>query len=109
MEQVDGVTVVSFKDRRLLDAAAIEVVAQQLYSLVDDHGCQKVVLDFSVLEYMSSAAIGKLVNFHKKLLSVQGALRMCNLKPEMEKIIKVLGLRKMFQIDKNRDKSLKKI
>ena len=107
--EVDGVTVASFKDRRLLDEATIEMVAQQLYSLVDDHGCQRVVLDFSEVDFMSSSALGKLLKFHKKILGVDGALRLCNMKPELQKIFKVLALHKVFKIDKNRDKSLKKI
>ncbi len=109
IEQADGVTVATFKDRRLLDEATIDLVGNQLYSLVDDHGFHKVVLDFNDVEYMSSSALGKLIKFHKKVLSVDGSLRLCNLKPELQKIFKVLALHKVFKIDKNRDKSIKKI
>ena len=109
IEQADGVTVAIFKDRRLLDEATIDLVGNQLYSLVDDHGYHKVVLDFNDVEYMSSSALGKLIKFHKKILAVDGSLRLCNLKPELQKIFKVLALHKIFKIDKNRDKSIKKI
>ena len=61
IEQADGVTVATFKDRRLLDEATIDLVGNQLYSLVDDHGFDKVVLDFNDVEYMSSSALGKLI------------------------------------------------
>jgi anti-sigma B factor antagonist len=109
IEEVDGATIATFKDHRLLDEATIEVVGDQLFSLVDDHGYQKVVLDFSDVEYMSSSALGKLIKFHKKILAVDGSLRLCNLKPELQKIFKVLGLQRFFKIDKDRNKALKKI
>jgi anti-sigma B factor antagonist len=109
IEEADGATIATFKDRRLLDEATIEVIGDQLFSLVDDHGYQKVVLDFADVEYMSSSALGKLIKFHKKILAVDGSLRLCNLKPELQKIFKVLALHKVFKIDKNRDKALKKI
>ena len=65
-QAADGVTVATFKDRRLLDEATIDLIGNQLYSLVDDHGYHKVVLDFNDVEYMSSSALGKLIKFHKK-------------------------------------------
>jgi len=109
IQQADGVTVARFKDRRLLDEATIDLVGNELYALVDDMGCEQVILDFSEVEYMSSSALGKLIKFHKKIQSVAGSLRLCNLKPELQKIFKVLALHKVFKIDKSLDKSLKKI
>jgi len=109
IEQANDVTVATFKDRRLLDEATIDLVGNQLYSLVDEHGYHKVILDFNDVEYMSSSALGKLIKFHKMILAVDGSLRLCNLKPELQKIFKVLALHKVFKIDKNRDKSIKKI
>ena len=109
IQQADGVTVARFKDRRLLDEATIDLVGNELYAIVDEMGCEQVILDFAEVEYMSSSALGKLIKFHKKVLSVDGSLRLCNLKPELQKIFKVLALHKVFKIDKNRDKSIKKI
>jgi anti-sigma B factor antagonist len=109
IQQADGITVATFKDRRLLDEVTIDLVGNELYALVDDLGCEKVILNFSDVEYMSSSALGKLIKFHKKILSVAGSLRLCGLKPELQKIFKVLALHKVFKIDKSLEKSLKKI
>ena len=62
----DGVTVARFIDNRILDEAVIQVVGDQMYRLVDDHGLKKIVLDFQSVEHLSSAALGKLINMKKK-------------------------------------------
>jgi anti-sigma B factor antagonist len=46
VQTVDGVTVARFVDNRILDEAVIQVVGDQMYRLVDDHGLKKIVLDF---------------------------------------------------------------
>ena len=81
VEQIADVSVVHFLDKRILDEPTIDVIAKQLNSLVDDDGRRKLLLNFSNVEYMSSAALGKLIMLHKKLTGRKGKLTMCNVIP----------------------------
>ena len=61
IQTVEDCTVACFLDSRILDEATIQVVGDQMYRLVDS-GLVKIILDFSNVEHLSSAALGKLIN-----------------------------------------------
>ena len=107
VQTVSGITVARFIDNRILDEAVIQVVGDQMYRLVDDHGLKQIILDFQTVEHLSSAALGKLINMKKKVDASGGKLSMCNLRPELLKIFKVTKLTKVFDIQKSIEKSLK--
>src|SRR5437870_10863044 len=74
VEQIGDVTVVNFVDRKILDEPTIQVIGDQLFSLVDEEGWRKLLLNFGNVEYLSSAALGKLITLHKKLQAAGGRL-----------------------------------
>ena len=49
IKDVGDVTVATFVDKRILDEQEIEVIGDQLFSLVDDLHCRKVLLNFMVV------------------------------------------------------------
>src|SRR4051794_19423243 len=97
IEQVGDVTIVHFLDKRILDEPTIQAIAEQLFALVDE-GKRKLLLNFSNVEYMSSAALGKLINLHKKLHGLQGKLAMCNVIPQIFEVFAITKLDKIFKI-----------
>ena len=56
LENVDGVTVVSFVDTKIVTEEQIQEVGEQLYSLVEDEGHKYLLLNFGNVQYLSSAA-----------------------------------------------------
>ena len=107
IQTIDGVTIAKFIDNRILDEATIQVIGEQMYRLVDDHGLRKVVLDFESVEHLSSAALGKMINMKKKMDAAGGQLAMCSLRSELLKIFKVTKLTKVFDIHASVEKALK--
>ncbi len=67
LENVDGVTVVSFVESKIVTEENIQEVGDQLYSLVEDEGHKNLLLNFGNVQYLSSAALGKLINLKKKV------------------------------------------
>ena len=53
-ETIGDVLVVNFIDRKILDEQNIQIIGDQLFGLVDQN--QKILLNFSNVEYLSSAA-----------------------------------------------------
>jgi len=106
VEQAGEVAVVNFLDKRILDEPTIQAIAEQLFSLVDEAGKRKVLLNFSNVEYMSSAALGKLINLHKKLTTLKGQLTMCNVIPQILEVFTITRLDKVFKIYPNEDAAL---
>jgi anti-sigma B factor antagonist len=106
VKKVGDVAVVNFLDKRILDEPTIQAIAEQLFNLVDEAGERKMLLNFSNVEYMSSAALGKLINLHKKLTTLNGRLTMCNVIPQIYEVFAITKLDKIFKIFPNEDDAL---
>ena len=72
LEEVGDVTVAKFIDKKILDEGNIQIIGNQLFALIEEDGRQKIVLDFSNVEYLSSAALGKLITMDKKVKAAKG-------------------------------------
>ena len=98
IEEVDGVTIAKFIDKKILDENNIQMIGNQLFGLVDDDGRKKIVLDFSNVEYLSSAALGKLITMNKKVGEAGGNLRLCSIRDDIFEVFKITRLNKVFDI-----------
>jgi anti-sigma B factor antagonist len=106
VEDIGDVTVVNFTDRKILDEQNIQVIGEQLFSLVDELGRKKILLNFGNVEYLSSAALGKLITLNKKLASVNGRLVLCNIDPQIYEVFEITKLNKLFNIQKEEQTGL---
>jgi anti-sigma B factor antagonist len=98
LETIDDVTVVSFVDSKIVTDEAIQEVGEQLYSLVEDEGHTRLLLNFSNVQYLSSAALGKLINLKKKVGAVKGVLKLCCIHPDLLEVFKITRLDQVFEI-----------
>lgn len=103
---VGDVSVVKFVDKRILDEQNIQLIGEQLFELVDNDGKRKVVLNFDNVEYLSSAALGKLINLNKKVRAVSGQLKLCSIKPEIYEVFEITRLNRVFQIHDDEQSAL---
>src|SRR5215467_6171458 len=89
VEHIGDVTVVNFVDRKILDEQNIQIIGEQLFSLVDEEGSRKLLLNFGNVEYLSSAALGKLITLNKKLQQVGGRLILCDIDPQIYEVFEI--------------------
>ncbi len=106
IEENNDVTVVKFVDKKILDEGNIQIIGNQLFGLVDEDHRGKIVLDFSNVEYLSSAALGKLITMDKKVKGAKGKLRLCNIRADILEVFKITRLDKLFTIFPNQEKAL---
>ena len=106
IEEVGDVTVAKFIDKKILDETNIQIIGNQLFGLVDEDGRAKIVLDFSNVEYLSSAALGKLITLDKKVKAARGKLRLCSIRPDIYEVFAITKLNKLFEIHENQEKAL---
>jgi anti-sigma B factor antagonist len=106
LEQIGDVTVVNFVDKKILDEQSIQTIGEQLFSLVDQENCRQMLLNFSNVEFLSSAALGKLIKLKKKLEEVQGRLILCNIDPQIYEVFEITRLDKYFNIQKEEQEAL---
>ena len=98
LENVDGVTVVSFVESKIVTEENIQEVGDQLYSLVEDDGFKQLLLNFGNVQYLSSAALGKLINLKKKVGAVKGKLKLCCIHPDLLEVFRITRLDQVFEI-----------
>jgi len=106
VEHIGDVTVVNFVDRKILDEQNIQIIGEQLFSLVDEEGWRKILLNFSNVEYLSSAALGKLITLNKKLTQAGGKLILCNIDAQIYEVFEITKLDKFFKIMKEEQAAL---
>lgn len=92
------VTVVTFVDSKIIDDAEIQELGQELYDLVERDQRGKIVLNFGAVEFLSSAALGKLISFEKKVRKQKADLILTNIRPEIYEVFAITKLTKLFQI-----------
>ena len=100
-DDVGDVTVVRFVDRKILDEPNIQAIGDDLFKLVDELGRRKLLLVFDTVEFMSSAALGKLIRLHQRLHQVGGKLVLCGISKSIMEIFEITKLDKMLTIVKD--------
>jgi anti-sigma B factor antagonist len=106
VEDIGDVTVINFVDKKILDEQNIQIIGEQLFSLVDQDGRRKLLLNFKNVEYLSSAALGKLITLNKKLQAVGGRLILCDIDPQIYEVFEITKLDKFFNIQKEEQAAL---
>lgn len=106
VEDIGDVTVVNFVDRKILDEQNIQLIGEQLFSLVDEAGRRKLLLNFGNVEYLSSAALAKLITLNKKLHQAGGRLILCNISDQIYEVFEITRLNKLFNIHREEQEAL---
>ena len=100
VEEVGDVTIVNFVDRKILDEQNIQVIGEQLNSLVEESERRKLLLNFENVEFLSSATLGKLISLNNKIAKAGGKLVLCNINENIYEVFRITKLNERFNIRK---------
>jgi len=95
------VATVSFAQQNILDAVLIEKMGAGLKALVDGEPRTKFVLNFTGVDYLSSAALGMLISLQKKVATKGGKLKLAGIKPSIMEVFHITKLDEVFDIYAN--------
>lgn len=98
LDNVEDVSVVRFKDQKVMDPSRIETLGKELMSLVDAEDPDNVLINFENVSFFSSAAINKLIMLEKRIRTQGGKIRLSNLRPEVRDLFSYTNLDGLFQI-----------
>ena len=98
VSKIGDVSVVRFQDRKILDEASIQEMGLELFGLVEQENRKSILLDFTGVEFLSSAALGKLITLDRKVKSHKGRLKLCSIRPEILEVFQITKLNKVFDI-----------
>ncbi len=98
VSEVGDVTVVRFVDRKILEEANIQEMGHELFQLVEQENRKQLLLNFGNVDFLSSAALGKLITLEKKIKSHGGQLKLSNIRPEIYEVFLITKLNRLFDI-----------
>jgi anti-sigma B factor antagonist len=108
--EIEKYTIVEFRMPSLMDPVLLENVAASIYHLVEQQDKRRLILDFERVEYLSSQAIGIVLNLNKKLSKLpHSTLVLCGVGPRLMELIKITRLDKVLKIKPSQKEALKVI
>jgi len=106
VQQYRDVTVVSFQNISVLDSANIEALGRNLLDLVEKEDRRKMILEFTAVRFMSSQALGVLLQLKRAMDPLKGKVMIVGIRPELHKVFKITNLHKLFTFHDELDKAL---
>jgi anti-sigma B factor antagonist len=100
VDESDYESVVRFRQPWISGLLVIEKLGEELYALVEKEDRKNLMLDFATVEYLSSAALGKLIKLNAKVQSRGGTMKLRNLQPQILEVFLVCKLECLFQIQR---------
>lgn len=98
--------VVRFVDRKIVDSTSIEQLGEELNALVTEEKRNMILLNFDGVEFLSSAALNKLISLNTKVKAVAGRLKLCCLRAEIKEVFTITRLDRVFDIRKTESDAL---
>lgn len=106
IKRADGVSVVEFADRKILEELSIQEIGEELDRIVDGEPGIKLLLNFKNVDHLSSAALGMLITLNKKVKERSGSLKLSNINRQIFEVFKITRLNRVFDIHDSSDEAL---
>ncbi len=106
VSQQKDIRIVEFREQKILDEANIAEIGQTIGDLIDANEYPKILIDFSNVDHLSSAALGMLINVNNRIRQKNGQLRLSNIKPQIFEVFVITKLNKHFKIMGTRQEAL---
>ena len=107
MEQRGNVSVINFLDKKILDEMHIQEIGEELFGMIEK-GKTRMLLNFENVDYLSSAALGKLITLNKRIKEEDGQLKLTNIKENIYEVFRITKLNKIFEIYDTEEAALPK-
>ena len=98
VQDQDGVMRIEFVERNILDEANIQQIGEEIGRVVDSQDVPKVLISFTNVDHLSSAALGTLITINNKIRGRDGQLRLAEIDPQIYEVFVITKLNKLFQI-----------
>lgn len=92
------ITVVRLNDARIVEESVIRELGDELLKVVNEEKRNFLVVNFAKVEFLSSAALNKLILLERAAKAAGGKIRVCGLKKEIAQIFTLTRLDKLFEI-----------
>ena len=91
-----------------LDATTAKTFEDRILGVINS-GTQRLVVDLSQLDYVSSSGLRVFILAAKRLQTVDGKIVLCSLKDHVRQVFDLAGFSSMLSIYASRDEAMKSI
>jgi anti-sigma B factor antagonist len=98
IEQVGSVTVARLARPDFVDEETVNLTGNQLFHLVEEQACRRLVINFSKVRRAGSAMLGKVIGLHRKIQAAGGRLVLCDLDSTLMDALESLQLTRLFRV-----------
>lgn len=106
IENINDVTIASFRDTNRFNALITEPVKEELKSLFASPNT-KLILDLSDIQFIDSSGFGVFLSIMKTANNNYGYFKISNISEEVMELFKLLQLHNVFEIYNKREDALK--
>lgn len=99
----ENITQIQFVDRNILDEGNIQQIGDEILRIVEGREAPRLLISFTNVEHLSSAALGTLITINTKIRAKGGQLRLTNIDPQIYEVFVITKLNKLFQIHETVD------
>jgi anti-sigma B factor antagonist len=96
--QEKGIRIIEFTNSKILDEGNIADIGATLAAIIDENENPRLLLDFTNVDHLSSAALGMLINVNNRVRQKNGQLRLANIKRPIYEVFEITKLNKLFKI-----------
>jgi anti-sigma B factor antagonist len=94
---------------RLSEEENLEQFGQDLLRLIDQFDVKQLLLDLKAVEYMTSAAVGKLITLHRRMHRRAAKLVLCAVTGNVLEVLRTSRLLDYFQIARDHEAALQEL
>jgi anti-sigma B factor antagonist len=99
IRQASGeVTIVKINRKKIFGEKSIQRLGEELSRLVAGPPKAKILLNLGKVEYVTSAVLGKLMFFNRRVREGGGRLRLCGVQPNLRRMLYVTKLDQLLDI-----------
>lgn len=106
VQLIDGVQVVHLQGRGIVTEQNVMRVLERVRDLVHARGCDRLLLDFEGVNYLSSTILARLINLARFADDHHARLKLCGLRPDVEDIFRITRLEGFFEMHPSQDGAL---
>lgn len=106
IKRADGISIVEFADRKILEELSIQEIGDELTRMVDTEAGIRLLLNFRNVDHLSSAALGMLITLNRRVQEQNGALKLSDINRQIYEVFKITKLNRLFEIHDTADDAL---
>jgi anti-sigma B factor antagonist len=76
----------------LTEDVNLEQFGHELFALVEQFGCRRLVVDLHEVRVVTSAGLGKMITLHRKMHRHEGHVVFCDVQPAVDEVLRTSRL-----------------